>query len=121
MESYDLFASLNHTEAYQLARRAGHAVTPALSREDLLRVLTDEVDPATLGQMPHELDEWRYALMGFIIEHRRRLESQLTCPAKSMDPRACFTCVDAQLVWCLNENKKHLHLIQLHRRPQERT
>lgn len=54
--------------------------------------------------------------MAFIIDHRKVLESQLTCPAKSMNPKACFSCVDAQVISCLVENKKHLRLIELHKK-----
>jgi len=52
------------------------------------------------------IDEWRYGIMQFLLEHWRRASSQLFCPAKSGDPDACKQCVDAQVVHCITINPR---------------
>lgn len=113
-EDYALFERLNHTELYQIAREAGFVVMPNLSREALIRIIIRDVEPPPIPE--HSVDEWRRAIMLFIIDHRKRLETQLDCPAKSFHPDACFSCVDAQVVSCLTSNASNIHLIQLHRK-----
>jgi hypothetical protein len=44
------------------------------------------------------------------------METQLTCPAKSKDPKACFQCVDAQVVTCLVQNENDIALIRRHKK-----
>jgi hypothetical protein len=111
---YALFERCNHTELYQIAREAGFVVLPSLSREALIRIIIYDQLPPHIDE--HSIDEWRLAIMRFIIDHRKRLETQLDCPAKSFQPDACFSCVDAQVVSCLASNAGNIHLIQLHRK-----
>lgn len=113
-EYFRLFERLNHTELYQIAREAGHVVMPNLSRESLILILIHEYLPPPLAE--HTFDEWRWAIMRFLIDHRRTLETQISCPARSFQEDACFGCVDVQVVSCLNDNIKSIHLIQLHRK-----
>lgn len=113
-EDYALFERLNHTELYQLARDAGFVVMPSLSREALIHIIIHDQPPPPLEE--HTVDEWRLAIMRFIIDHRRVLETQLTCPARTFQPRACFECIDTQVVSCLAANTENIHLIQLHRK-----
>lgn len=110
---YDLFSALNHTELYQFACLAGHAVAPSLDREALLRIIVYE-DEARGDASP--LDAWRTAIMQFVLAHRKQLETQLTCPAKTFDPRACFGCLDTQVVSCLVNNQANLPRIAAYRR-----
>jgi hypothetical protein len=116
MTSYELYERCNETELYQIARSAGLPVTPSATKDQLIKYILGEEFPQLTS---NEFDEWRLAIMGFVIEHRKTLEVQLRCPAKSMDPRACFQCVDQQVVSCLVENRNNLNLIQLHRKPIE--
>lgn len=111
-EDYALFERLNHTELYQIARAAGFVVMPTLSREALIRIIIHDQPPPALEQ--HTIDAWRRAIMHFIIDHRRVLETQLTCPARSFREDACFECIDTQVVSCLTANAENIHLIQLH-------
>jgi hypothetical protein len=111
----ELFEGFNHTELYQMARKAGLPVVPSMPNQQLVALLLGEEEPQ---QVVHELDRWRHGIMGFVIEHWRALETQLTCPAKSKDPRACFQCVDAQVVTCLVQNEPDLHLIRLHKKDE---
>lgn len=112
--SSSIFDSFNHTELYQLARDAGFQVLPSESRENLAMYLLGEKEPPP---SVHEIDMWRNGIMGFLIDHWKQVETQLTCPAKSKDPRACFGCVDAQVVSCLVTNENDLHQIRIHRKP----
>lgn len=109
-----IFAKLNHSELYQTARSAGLSVLPSESRENLIAYLVGEKEPPPIE---HELDMWRNGIMGFLIEHWRQVETQLTCPARSKDPRACYGCVDTQVVSCLVDNESDLHQIRIHRKP----
>jgi hypothetical protein len=109
----DLFADFNHTELYQMARRAGIFVMPSATKEDLIKYLTGEAEPPTAA---HEIDQWRHGIMGFLLEHWRAMETQLTCPARTKDPRACFNCLDTQVVTCLVQNEKDIHLIRRHKK-----
>lgn len=109
----ELFAEFNHTELYQMARRAGLAVSPATVKEDLIKYLNGEAEPPPVV---HEIDHWRHGIMGFLLEHWRAMETQLTCPARTKDPRACFNCLDTQVVTCLVQNEKDIHLIRRHKK-----
>jgi hypothetical protein len=113
IEYYKLFEQCNHSELYQIARRAGHNVPPNLSREALIKVIIYEEQPTAAY---HDIDEWRRAVMRFLIDHKRILETQITCPAKSFLEDACFGCVDAQVLTCLTSNPENLHLIQLRKK-----
>lgn len=66
------------------------------------------------------MDSWRHGLAGFVLDHWTVLQNQILCPLKSKDPRACFGCLDAQVISCLNDNAHHLHQIQLHRKWDKR-
>jgi hypothetical protein len=98
-----------------MARHAGIVVLPSETREKIIAYLLGEEEPPIVE---HGLNSWRHGIMGFVLEHWRALETQLTCPAKTKDPRACFQCVDAQVISCLVSNERDLHLIQLHRKNQ---
>jgi hypothetical protein len=114
MDCYELFSRCNHTELYQIARDNGHAVLPNVSREALIGILAGDVESPTV---PHNIDETRLAIMKFIIDHRKKLETQLDCPAKSFQPDACFGCVDAQVISCLTSNgADNQRLILLHKK-----
>jgi hypothetical protein len=98
---YGLFTRCNNTELYQIARLNGHAVTPNLTKDYLIRIIIGEAEPPP---DEHPVDPWRLAIMRFLIEHRRVLETQITCPAKSFQEDACSGCLDAQVFCCLTNN-----------------
>lgn len=115
MDYYELFSRLNHSELYQLVRRNGHTVLPNLDKDALIRILTEEQPPPVIEL--HDIDETRRAIMRFIIDHRKKLETQLTCPARSFKEDACFGCVDAQVLSCFTSNgADNQRLIQLHKK-----
>ena len=104
VDNPDDLNTYNHTELYQLCRRAGIAVRPDVSKAYLIALLegTSELPAGSYNPM----DDLRDGLMGFLLEHWRRVHSQLFCPAKSGDPKSCYQCVDAQVMHCLNTNPK---------------
>jgi hypothetical protein len=114
MDYQTLFERCNHSELLQIARRAGHNVFPNLAREVLIQIIIEE-EPT---QAPlHDIDATRVAIMRFIIDHRKKLETQISCPAKSFKEDACFGCVDAQVLSCFISNgANNQRLIQLHKK-----
>ena len=131
-----LFERCNQTELYQIARAAGHVVLPSLTREALIKIITFQEEPPVLAY--HEMDEWRRAIMRFLLDHRPMLETQLSCPAKCLYKEdrtlsdeavvrlvetrtdACFGCVDAQVINCITTNgTSNFHLIRLRKKTKE--
>lgn len=113
MSDSEIFAAYNQTELYQTARRAGLAVHPAMPRGMIISILLGEQESPPFE---HPFDPWRRAIMSFLLDHWKQVETQLTCPAKSGDPNACFGCVDAQVTTCLVTNEANLYQIRLHRK-----
>lgn len=101
-----LFDGCNRTEAYQLCRKAALPVSPGETKESYIAYLDGE-DPS--GE--NNIDKWRDAIMAFIVEHPN-IHSQLTCPAKSLDPKACYGCIDTQVVSCIVKNQEAEFLIR---------
>ncbi len=112
MYSVDSLLRCNATELYQLCRKAKLAVLPSASKEEMAALLIGELEPI---EEYHNIDSWRIALMQFVLDYWRKLETQITCPAKSRDPRACFQCTDAQVITCVVDAEAHEDLIQLRR------
>lgn len=110
----ELFAPYNRTELIQACQEVGISVSPAASREELTGLLTGSI----VATNPSSMDAWRHGIMGFILDHWETLSTQLTCPAKTKDPRACFGCIDTQVVSCLNSNDRYINEIARHRREE---
>jgi len=66
----------------------------------------------------HPVDAWRDALMRFIDDFWVKIQSQLTCPAKSRDPKACYVCVDTQVYACLVKNEAVQHHIAMRKKKE---
>lgn len=111
---FDLFDRCNQTELLQILKRLGLSVPPATPKELLIQVLLGEVEPDP--NWLNVMDSWRHGLMGFLLDHWEVVRSQLECPAKTGDPRACFQCVDARVIACLVDNQHEEQLIQLKRK-----
>jgi hypothetical protein len=90
-----LYDGCNRTELYQLALDAGLSVPSTATREEILAIYLGFKEPET-----NAMNKMRDDLMTFVIDHKGVLSSQLKCPAKSMDPRACYQCIDTQVVTC---------------------
>lgn len=110
----ELLGRCNRTELYQLVRRQGIPTTSSLSKEELAKLLLGEAEPPL---EPNEIDAWRDALMAFILDNWATIRSQISCPAKSGDPKACYECVDTQVIACLTENKRSL--VHIRRKKEE--
>lgn len=105
----------NHTELLQLARRAGLRAPGAWPRATLIALLKGELPPA-----PYDpIENLRDGIMSFVIAFEAVLRAQLTCPAQTLDPRACYGCVDLVPVFCLRQvGPQAEQTIQLHRKPK---
>jgi hypothetical protein len=113
---HNLFDPYNRTELHQLCQANGIRIARDTPREEMVRLLLGE---ATMHPDQYsDLDEWRHAIMGFVLDHWDRLSTQLTCPAKSGDPKACFGCVDSRVQYCLDKNERYLPQIRLHRKKE---
>jgi len=108
----ELFAHCNHTELYQICRRLGLQIPPATPREELIAYLTGDKEVPEGAH--NEIDFWRLAIMSFLLDHWQVVRSQLECPAKSGDERACFNCQDAQVISCIVQNPSEENLLQEH-------
>jgi hypothetical protein len=90
------FAECNHTELVALAQELDPRACRSTSREDLLRIIAgQEID------LPERsVDAVRLYIMRFVNRNYDQLRPLLDCPAKTRDPRACFNCLDYQVVEC---------------------
>lgn len=111
-----LLSSCNHTELYQLCRRKGVQVEPSYSHSQLVEAYLSDQDT---GPTDNVFDSWRRGLTGFVFDHWQVLAPQLTCPIKSHDPESCWSCLDAQVITCVESNKKYEDLVQLHRKAKK--
>lgn len=126
MSYYERLEGLNHTELYQLCRRAGLSVHPRATREELITYLVGDGEPPPLNEHTHPVDSWRHGIIGFLLDYWSVLHPQIKCPAKNLrhptnpDVRPCFSCVDAQVITCVIQNPgRNQDLMAQHRRPKE--
>ena len=110
-----LFSRCNHTELYQACVRAELLVRPDESREAMISYLEGLDEPPPLPEADHSLHAWRHGIMGFLLDYWKQVETQITCPAKSKDPRSCFGCLDTQVITCIVQNPENERLIALHK------
>ena len=101
VENCDELAAYNGTELYQLARCAHLHVSPTMSKQELVDALEGVDEPDQVC----ELDPYRGAIMQVLLAYWTSVSSQLFCPAKSKDPKACYACPDSQVVCCLEKNQ----------------
>jgi len=111
--SEQLFEDCNHTELLQICRRVGLHISPSTPKEKMIAYLLGEEEPPIEDNV---VDSWRHGLMGFVLDHWQTIRSQLACPAKTQDPRACFTCCDTQVIACVVGNPENEELINLKRK-----
>lgn len=115
----EFFAPCNRTELYQICRRNGIFVSPNTPRDDMVEYILGTKEPPEVG---HPIDAWRHGIMGVIIEHADVVQATLNCPAKTLDPLACFQCPDTQVMSCVIQNPNDEPLIATRRlvRPSPR-
>lgn len=121
MQQPSPFEAYNHTELYQTCISAGIFVRPNEARSEMIAYLEGVKEPPPITDADHVFNTWRHGIIGFINEYWRRLETQLTCPARMMkhpktpNPNPCFGCLDTQVVHCLVSNLENAQKIEAHR------
>ncbi len=99
--------------------RARLSVRPNTARSDLIAYLEGDLETPDVNE--NVFDSWRAAIIEFLLEHWKKIETQITCPAKMLkdpknpNPKPCFGCVDAQVVICIIQNHDAEQLINAHR------
>lgn len=94
--------ALNLTELVAICKE----VVPQAHR-GLPRELLEAIALGEQAELPvRRIDKVRLRIMQYIDENYDQVEYQLSCPAKSRDPYACFTCSDLLVASCMLENKK---------------
>jgi hypothetical protein len=111
MDLYKIYQGCNHTELYQLCRSLGLPLSPSANREQLMQAHMTGV----FGS-PNPIDEWRNGLAGFVLDHWKVLQNQVTCPLQSQDPNSCFGCLDTQVITCIVSNPSNEHEIERYKR-----
>lgn len=121
MQLHSVFDTYNQTELVQTCLGAGIVVLPSAKREDLIAYLEGWTEAPALQEVDNVFHTWRHGLIGFLNEHWREIETQITCPARflrakvNQNTRPCFGCLDTKVVDCLIENHQHVPLIDAHR------
>ncbi len=104
----------NHTELMQICRNARVPFSPGWTRAQLLAAICGE----EFSDSHNPIDNLRDGIMAFVIDYQADVKSQLTCPARTLEPRACYGCVDAKPLLCLlSERAEVQNLIQVRRKP----
>lgn len=97
-----------------MCREAGIQFDPTWARSTLIKALYGAVET----ERQHPIDNLRDGLMAYLIERRATLAAQLSCPASSFDPKACYSCNDLMPLFCtLQQKPETQQLIQLKRKP----
>jgi hypothetical protein len=94
-------ADLNDTELAAIVQDSEPEASRTMPRLELVKLLDN--DHPTRPTRP--INKLRLNIMGYIIDHWSQVEVLLSCPAKSKDPRACFSCTDIQVIECGITNK----------------
>ena len=110
---FEIYEHCNRTEIFQLCVRSGLNVNQGMTREQLITAMIAGED----GNK-NAIDSWRDGIMAFLLDNWRAVKSQLDCPAKSGDPKACYGCVDTQVLFCaVNSNNEKLIQIKMSKEP----
>ena len=127
MQQHSHYERYNHTELYQTCLAAGIMVRPNEAMEEMVAYLEGWKEPPAFQEIDNVFHTWRHGIIGFLNEHWKRIETQITCPARTMkdplqpNPRPCFGCLDTQVATCIvqnNENEQRIDALRLVRRPR---
>jgi hypothetical protein len=100
---------LNDSELVHLARMVNPRVHRGIARSDLIALVEEEVG----YELPKRgVDQAREDLFEMVNQFWSQVESLLSCPMKTRNPRACFSCTDIQVAECSLLNKKLIESIQ---------
>jgi len=98
-------SELNHTELLTLAKGLNPDVCRTTPKEVLIELI--ECDPGEEPVIPAlPINKHRRHIMKFVIANWSRLGALVDCPARSLDPFACYQCLDMQVAecWVTNEH-----------------
>ncbi len=87
---------MNHTELRQRCQALGLHTHPSATKEELERTLLAEQPPQR-----DPVNNIRDGIMRYLLKHWSVVRGQLSCPAKSGDPHACYGCPDSQVAYCV--------------------
>jgi hypothetical protein len=110
-----LLDRVNRTELYQLCRRSGVPALPNMNRKELVECIVNGAGDLGI----HPVDEWRRAIMRFVLGQWKRMQTQLTCPAASGDENACFQCEDVQVLSCVAQNAHAQHKLEEYKKQED--
>lgn len=127
MQQRSHYERFNYTELYQTCLTAGILVRPNEPAEMMIAYLEGWSEPPQYQEVDNVFHTWRHGFISFIEEYWRRIETQITCPARALkdpvnpNPRPCFGCTDAQVVTCIvqnQDNEQRIDAMRLVRRPK---
>jgi hypothetical protein len=106
-QEQDWFDKLNQSELVELALEVFSGAHRGLLRTELVRIITNgESDlPETRG-----VDRVRLEIMRYVDANYEQVKPLLSCPARSRDIRACFQCLDYQVLECALKSEATLKL-----------
>lgn len=96
------YAELNTSELLAMAGEFNPRVHRGLPRELLIQI----IEGADVELPERVINKKRLRIMGYINEHWAAVSYQISCPARSQDPYACFGCSDLQAASCVLANSK---------------
>lgn len=102
----DHLTDLNHSELVVIAQNFAPEAHRGLSRELLISIITDNDTEVALPV--RRINKKRLRIMDYVNEHWNQVSYQISCPAKSQDPHACFACTDVQTAICVLHNRARL-------------
>lgn len=65
------------------------------------------------------IDEYRDAIWTFVNDHWEQVEPLITCPMRSGDPSACYSCIDLQVASCVTSNHQTIPFEQIIKKNRE--
>lgn len=115
--------ALNRTELVQMSKHSGDVTAASIAHAELVSLMSCEsevTDPPAVNS----IDQWRDALIRFVIDHWTTIQTQVSCPAKELGALvhlrtsskrypvptgyACYKCPDVRVMSCVNTNTAQL-------------
>jgi len=94
---------LNDSELVLLATMVNPRVHRGIPRKVLIALLDDE---EVYDLPPREVDDARDDIFQMVDRYWSQVESLISCPMKTRQPRACYGCLDIQVAECSLLNQK---------------
>lgn len=121
MNSTSVYERFNRTELYQTCVQAGILVRPNEATVEMIAYLEGWKEPPHYTKEDLVLHGWRDAFIAFFHEYWRRIETQISCPARHLkdkvnpNPNPCYGCNDMQVIACIVDLQENEPLVQVHR------